>query len=116
MLERQNFSLRTLASGTIPALFALALTFSLAGALSGDTTADRVLGQIDFTHNGANIVKAMGLFSPSSVAIDTSVSPNRLYIADSTNNRVLGWADAAAFADGAAADLVIGQHDFLSSG
>ena len=31
------------------------------------------------------------------------------------NNRVLGWKDAATFTNGAAADLVIGQPDFLSA-
>ena len=46
------------------------------------------------------------------MAIDTSATPNRLYVADDDNNRVLGWNDAASFANGAAADLVIGQPDF----
>ena len=48
------------------------------------------------------------------VAIDASVTPNRLYVSDFNNNRVLGWNDASSFANGAPADLVVGQPDFLS--
>lgn len=83
------------------------------GAASGDTTADRVLGQADFTTNAPG-VGANGLSGPSAVAIDRSTTPNRLYIADSGTNRVLGWKDASGFANGAPADIVIGQPDFSS--
>jgi sugar lactone lactonase YvrE len=82
----------------------------------GDTTADRELGQIDFAHPAVNLVDGKGLFKPVAVAIDTSVTPNRVYVADRWNNRVLGWSNASAFANGAAADLVIGQPDFSSIG
>ena len=66
---------------------------ALMGA-AGDTTADRVLGQFDFTHNGANILTNAGLSEPGAVAIDRSVVPNRLYVADAGNHRVLGWHNA----------------------
>jgi len=82
--------------------------------LTTDTTADAVLGQLDFTHVAENLTDAQGLYSPESVAIDKSVTPNRVYVSDSVNNRVLGWADAASFSNAAPADLVIGQPDFLS--
>ncbi len=82
--------------------------------LTTGTTADRVLGQYDFTHNVANLVDGQGLNLPQLVAIDTSATPNRVYVADQNNNRVLGWRDAASFINGAAADLVIGQPDFIS--
>src|SRR6202023_1989192 len=49
------------------------------------------------------------------VAIDTSVIPNRLYVADAGNNRVLGWRDVTAIANDSPADLVMGQPDFVSS-
>jgi sugar lactone lactonase YvrE len=78
-------------------------------------TANRVLGQLDFAHQTPNLVDAKGLFAPDSVAVDTSNLPNRVFVSDRNNNRVLGWQDAATFANGAAADLVIGQPDFLSS-
>ena len=82
--------------------------------LASGTTADRVLGQFDFAHNAANLVDAKGLFAPQAVAIDMTTTPNRIYLADFTNNRVLGWNNAASFTDGEAADLVIGQADFIS--
>ena len=96
------------------AIAAMVLPFALyvAIVLASGTTADRVLGQVDFTHNGANLVNGQGLYDPWTVAIDASVTPNRLYVADSFNNRVLGWRDAASFSNGEAADLVIGQPDF----
>ena len=82
--------------------------------LTTDTTADKVLGQLDFTHQNANLTDGRGLSSPESAAIDFSSTPNRIYVTDLDNHRVLGWSDAASFATGAPADLVIGQPDFLS--
>jgi hypothetical protein len=79
-----------------------------------NSTADVVLGQFDFSHRATNTIDARGVSGPSSVTIDTSAVPNRLYVADG-NNRVLGWRDVTAFTNGSPADLVIGQPDFLSS-
>lgn len=85
---------------------------------SGDTTADFVLGQLDFVHNTKNFVDGRGLNSSADtvgdVAIDKSVSPNRVYVVDRRNHRVLGWKNISAFGSHAAADIVIGQPDFLS--
>ena len=83
----------------------------------GDTTADAVLGQIDFSHSARNLVDGYGLNTSldGDVAIDRSVTPNRVYVADISNHRVLGWADVAAFTTHAAADIVIGQPDFYSN-
>ena len=80
----------------------------------GDTTADRVLGQFDFSHNIANLVDAHGFNGLGSLAIDASATPNRLYVADGANNRVLGYKDVTTFTNGGAADLVMGQPDFIS--
>ena len=63
-----------------------------------DTTADRVLGQLAFPYNGANLVDARGVSVPRGVVVDRTVVPNRLYVADTNNNRVLAWADVTAFA------------------
>jgi sugar lactone lactonase YvrE len=82
--------------------------------LSTDTVGDSVLGQGDFTHHAANSVDADGVWSPTQVAVDRASTPNRLYLADSNNSRVLGWSDAASFTNGAPADLVLGQPDFFS--
>jgi sugar lactone lactonase YvrE len=77
----------------------------------GDATADAVLGQTSMTTNATGSGPA-GLYGPISIAIDSSSSPERLYVADTQNSRVLGWADAASFSNGAPADIVIGQPDF----
>ena len=80
----------------------------------GSPSADRVLGQIDFVKNQVNFVDAIGMNAPAGVAIDKA--NGHVIVADSHNNRVMGWKSAAAFAAGGAADIVIGQPDFNSSG
>jgi sugar lactone lactonase YvrE len=79
----------------------------------GDTTADLVLGQPSFTAVGINFVDAVGLNSPSGVAVDAN--NNLFYIADTENNRVLGYTNLSALLSGAPADIVIGQVDMNSS-
>jgi sugar lactone lactonase YvrE len=94
-------------------LAALAVALAVS-AEAANTTANLVLGQVDFAHNGANLADGRGLYSPAAVALDHSVTPNRIYVADYGNNRVLGWSSSANFANGKAANLVIGQPDFSS--
>jgi len=84
-------------------------------SVAGDWIADLVLGQGNFTYNLANAADAHKLNSPQGVAIDLSTTPNRLYVADVQNSRVLGWKDVTAFINGSPADLVIGQPDFYST-
>ena len=97
----------------IAGAIALAVMIAIAGTPGsiGDTTADVVVGQNDFTHTGANNLNATGMNQPYGVTVDGA---GHLYVADYNNNRVLGYMSAAAFADGAAADLVIGQPSFTS--
>ena len=63
-----------------------------------------------------NLVEGRELYSPTGVALDSSVTPPRIYVADTNNNRVLAWKDAVNFTNGKFADLVIGQLDFYSTG
>ena len=63
-----------------------------------------------------NLVEGREFFNPSGIALDTSVTPPRIYVADTDNNRILAWKDAVNFTNGKFADLVIGQHDFYSTG
>jgi uncharacterized protein (TIGR03437 family) len=58
-----------------------------------------------------NLVEGRELLLPQGVALDTSVSPPMLYVADTGNNRVLAWKDATSFKNGQPADLVVGQQD-----
>ena len=90
---------------------------NLVPGFPGDTTADHVAGQLDFFHNNPDLIDGRGFntqWAQGDVAIDTSVTPNRVYVSDYYNNRVLGWADVAAFTSHAAADIVIGQTNFTS--
>ncbi|HEX8441671.1 PKD domain-containing protein [Archangium sp.] len=84
--------------------------------LSTDLSADALLGQSGFRYNGVNLVDGTGMSSPYDVALDTSVTPGRLYVADYSNSRVLAWADVNSFQNGSPADLVLGQPDLLTSG
>jgi sugar lactone lactonase YvrE len=77
---------------------------------SGDTAADLVLGQNDLNVNPIDSGGPSALYNPQGVAID---SEGHLYVADSYNNRVLGWENGAEPANGAPADIVIGQPDFF---
>jgi len=85
---------------------------------SAFSTADRVLGQLDFQYRSPNITKQKGFnFSSSGgavagIAVDYTSDPPRLYVADSGNNRVLAFRDARDVRFGDLPDLVIGQSDF----
>lgn len=81
-----------------------------------DKLADRALGQARLDQIEANLVDRDGFKSPSAIALDRSSSPPHLYVVDTLNSRVLGWADAEHFANGQPADLVLGQPDRWASG
>ena len=81
-------------------------------AATGDTSAAHLLGQIDFTKTAPNFVDATGMDAPHAITVD-NVS-GHVFVADTANSRVLGYASTASFAAGNPADLVIGQPDFNS--
>ncbi|HLH77805.1 MAG TPA: NHL repeat-containing protein [Candidatus Binataceae bacterium] len=88
----------------------------LLGYGSANATANLVLGQYDFAHNVKNRTKANGL-GENGAGVDSRVaadSSGHVYVADNGNNRVLGWRNAGSLVSGQAADLVIGQADFIS--
>src|SRR5262245_13454404 len=85
-------------------------------AAPGDTTADAVLGQVDFASgspNAGGTPTATSLDQPRGLCVDHT--SGRLFVPDSVNNRVLSWPSAAAFTNGQAADLVLGQPNFTSN-
>jgi sugar lactone lactonase YvrE len=67
------------------------------------------------TNLNPNLVEGREFFAPQGIALDTSTTPPALYVSDTGNNRVLGWRNAAAFANGQHADIVLGQPDFLTT-
>ncbi len=95
------------------AVFALVRTLP---AVTGDTGADRELGQIDFVHGTNNFVDPAGFNFSFTGSIPVAVDPasGHLYVVDQTNNRVLAWNSATSFTNGQGARVVIGQPDFYS--
>ena len=77
--------------------------------LSEPARADTVIGQTAFFRSAPGIADNR-LNLPESLC----VADGRLIVADSKNNRVLIW-NTIPTANGAAADIVIGQEDFKSS-
>ena len=84
-------------------------------AATGDNIADAVLGQTNFSHNGLNNPGPSSLDSPSQMAVDLNSTSEHLYVVDGSNNRILGWNDAASFVNGQSANIVIGQPDFQTT-
>ena len=76
---------------------------------SGDVSADIVIGQPNFTSTGSSTTQN-SLDSPESAIIVN----NRIIIADSGNNRILIY-NSIPIANGANADIVLGQSDFTTS-
>jgi uncharacterized protein (TIGR03437 family) len=84
------------------------------------SSATKVLGQMDFSSNAIDLADNKGLFISNpyqsgslggGVAVDYSSNPPRLYIADTFNNRILGFKDARRVGPGTPADIIIGQPD-----
>src|SRR5262245_45759166 len=97
------------------------VVFSTNG-LGQNASAIRVLGQDDFVFGAPNLLEGREFdFSPSNNAadggmwIDTTSDTPHLYVADTYNNRVLGYRDVRKVRPGDKADLVIGQPDFQRS-
>ncbi len=87
------------------------LRFANAAAKTNGAAADQVLGQANFVSNGT-AVSATRMQAPYGVSVDVT---GTLWVADSFNQRILRFSNAATLADGAAADFVLGQPDFVSS-
>lgn len=82
----------------------------------GQFAAPRTVAELaNPTSVAPNLVEGRELFAPQGVALDKSIDPPAIYVADTGNHRVLGWKNVAAFESGAMADLVLGQRDFYST-
>ena len=78
--------------------------------------ATRLLGQDRFDSNSVNLIEgrefrftSLNGFYDAGLALDTTGDVPHLYVADTYNNRVLGYKDVRTLKPGAAADIVIGQ-------
>jgi len=88
------------------------IRFKSASALGDGSPPDGVLGQSNFGLIGAASGPA-GLHTPWGAAVDAQ---GDLWVADSHNNRVVRYNNAVSKANGAAADLVLGQPNLTSNG
>lgn len=60
-------------------------------AVGGDFEPDKVFGKSDLTESVPNQVVGNRVFHPAGVVVDRSVRPNRVYVWDSGNSRMLGF-------------------------
>ena len=90
---------------------------SLTAQITLNPEPTRVIGQLSTTVSSVNpnLVEGRELEAPESVVVDTSSNPSPLYIADTGNNRILGFRNAASFTNGQVADIVIGQPDLFTT-
>lgn len=87
--------------------------------------ATRVLGQDFMSTNSTNLVEgrefdftasySTGTAADAGIAIDNSGATPHLYVADTYNNRILGFKDLRTLVPGARADIVIGQPNFSTA-
>ena len=103
------------------------LAFAFAAIASAQVVLDpspaRIVGhpsaseQIVVSNLNPDFGSVGGLDQPQGIAVDTSSSPPHLYVADTANNRVLGWKNAtsALLNNGQAPDLVVGQPNFYTT-
>lgn|GEM_PF-3447017 len=56
----------------------------------GDWRADVIIGQPDFNQISPNEIVGNHIFNPTGVYVDRTVKPNRVYVWDAGNSRVLG--------------------------
>jgi sugar lactone lactonase YvrE len=87
------------------------LKFANVSALGNGAAASAVIGQPNFT-TGSAATSSVKMDRPFGVTIDAG---GRLWVAEFDNNRILRFDNAAALANGAAANAVLGQPNFTSS-
>lgn len=88
------------------------IRFSNASSLSNGAAASGVLGQESFVV-GPRTTAADRFSSPTALLVEPG---GTLWVLDYDNNRALAFFNAASKANGADADLVLGQPGFVSSG
>lgn len=91
---------------------AIFTTLSPGRTIPDHANANLVLGQTDF--NGSQPgVNALSLDSPLGIALDPTTG--KVFVADSSNHRILRYASTATLASGAAAEAVLGQNGFTNA-
>ncbi len=87
------------------------LRFANAAALANGASASQVIGQANFSGSGGT-VGASRMANPFGVMVDAEAN---LWVADTSNSRILRFENAATRGDGPSADQVVGQSDLTSN-
>ena len=111
MKPRCNLLRAALLPALIAALVFAQPAFALLSHKSGQP-ARLVLGQPNFTSSTSGTLRTR-MDAPSAVAVDRHT--HKVFVADSGNNRVLRFRSLYALRNGAAAEAVFGQPDYVSS-
>lgn len=93
-------------------IFALCVASGLQAQFPVNPTADRVLGQGNFTTDTFPTTTRASMAEPSGIAVDP-VS-GKVFVSIAGQHRILRFASSAAVANGANAEAVIGQTDYTS--
>ncbi len=88
------------------------LRYDAAATKPNGGDADAVLGQSNFGSNAFSTLTQVGMAGPAELHMD---STGTLWVADSANNRILSFVDAAQLPNGAPAASVLGQPDFTTN-
>ncbi|HVW87620.1 MAG TPA: hypothetical protein VHB50_23190 [Bryobacteraceae bacterium] len=106
--------MRPALAATVVCFFAL---FPSDAQITLNPTPTRVVGQnsLALTNVNPNLVEGREFYAPQGVALDLSTNPPGIYVADTGNNRVLGFRSATTFSNGQKADIVLGQPDFVTT-
>ena len=98
---------------TLVLLVAISFSAFAQAPLSNTMPAKGVLGTTDFvTNTNYATPSTITLAEPASVAVDPTTG--KLFVADRDNRRVLRWSSAAKMVNGSAAEVVLGQPDFVT--
>ncbi len=92
------------------------------GITGPSLSASRVIGQLGFAYRAPNLVvgKEFGFAgavnsASGSAILDYSSTPPHLYVADTLNNRILGFKNFVTMTNGQLPDIVIGQPDVFNT-
>ncbi|KPA14291.1 hypothetical protein MHK_005502, partial [Candidatus Magnetomorum sp. HK-1] len=87
------------------------LRFDNASSKNSGSNADGVIGQSDFISYTSDITQNK-LYSPNGIWVDPA---GTLWVSDTNNNRILRFDNVSTKINGANADGVLGQSDFVSN-
>ena len=89
------------------------IVYNLSSGITNGMNASYVLGQMDFASSGNDTSQSR---FDHAMNVNFDSVKNRLYVADTTNNRIMIYDLSGGITNGMNASYVLGQTDFLSNG